>query len=186
MAEQEIALSTDKEIRDRLTTSLDQLIKLKSTQLIREDMVGPQLNFRVGIPFFERTLALYRQLANTDLSRVPSAYLEIAANHAEESLNQFQQIEAFDPHGIDRPEQVRNLLINEVRDAYAPIYEDLSVILVPSHGHGEKITRPSGPLPGILLVALIPGGLIVAHHFSALDGLISGLQNLALSALKGG
>lgn len=178
-------MSSDKEIRDRLKTSLDQLVKLKSTQLIREDVVGPQLSFRVGIPFFERTLALYRQLANTDLSRVPSAYLEIAVNHAEESLNQFQQIEAFDPHGIDRPDQVRNLLVNEVRDAYAPIYEDLSVILVPGRGHGEKIPRPSGPLPGILLVALIAGGLLVAYHYSALDGLISDLQNLAHSAIKG-
>jgi hypothetical protein len=186
LAKAEAALSTEQEIRDRLKTSLDQLVKLKSTQLIREDVVGPQLSFRVGIPFFERTLALYRQLANTDLSRVPSAYLEIAANHAEESLNQFQQIEAFDPRGIERPEQVRNMLVNEVRDAYAAIYEDLSVILVPSRGHGEKVPRPSGPLPGILVVVLIAGALIVAYHYSALDSFISGLQNLAHNAMKGG
>jgi len=179
-------MSTDKEIRDRLKTSLDQLVKLKSTQLIREDVVGPQLSFRVGIPFFERTLALYRQLANTDLSRVPSAYLEIAANHAEESLSQFQQIEAFDPHGIDRPEQVRNLLVNEVRDAHAAIYEDLSVILVPSRGHGEKVPRPSGALPLILLVALIAGAVIVGYDYSLLDNLIGGLQKFAHSAMKSG
>jgi hypothetical protein len=179
-------LSTDKEIRERLKTSLDQLIKLKSTQLIREDVVGPQLSFRVGIPFFERTLALYRQLANTDLSRVPSNYLEIAANHAEESLNQFLQIEAFDPHGIDRPEQVRNLLVNEVRDAYAPVYEDLSVILAPSKGHGEKVPRPTSPLFGFLVMALIAGSLIVSYHYSALDSLMGSLQSLAHSVLKGG
>jgi len=158
-------LSTDQEIRERLKTSLDQLIKLKSTQLIREDVVGPQLSFRVGIPFFERTSALYRQLANTDLSRVPSAYLEIAVNHAEESLNQFQQIEAFDPHGMDRPDQIRNLLVNDVRDAYAPIYEDLSVILAPSKGQGESVPRPTSPLFGFLVVALIAGSLIVSYHY---------------------
>jgi len=52
LAKAEAALSTEQEIRDRLKTSLDQLVKLKSTQLIREDVVGPQLSFRVGIPFF--------------------------------------------------------------------------------------------------------------------------------------
>jgi hypothetical protein len=180
----EAALSTEQEIRDRLKASLDQLVKLKSTQLIREDVVGPQLSFRVGIPFFERTLALYRQLATTELSRVPSAYLEIAANHAEESLSQFQQIEAFDPHGMDRPDQVRNLLVNEVRDAHAAIYEDLSVILAPGKGHGEKVPRQTGPLPGILLLALIGGALIVGYHYSMLDGIIAILQNLGHAVLK--
>ncbi len=169
-----------------MKANLDQLVKLKSTQLIREDVVGPQLSFRVGIPFFERTLAMYRQLANTDLSRVPSAYLEIAANHAEDSLNQFQQIEAFDPRGMDRPDQIRNLLVNDVRDAHAAIYEDLSVILAPGKGHGEKVPRPTGPLPGILLVALLGVALIVGYHFSMLDGLMGLLQNLAHRALKGG
>lgn len=179
-------MSSDKEIRERLKTSLDQLVKLKSTQLIREDVVGPQLSFRVGIPFFERTLALYRQLANTDLSRVPSAYLEIAANHAEDSLNQFQQIEAFDPRGMDRPDQVRNLLVNDVRDAHAAIYEDLSVILAPAKGHGEKVPRPKSPLFGFLVVVLIAGSLIVGYHYSALDSLIGSLQSLAHRLLKRG
>lgn len=178
-------MTKEQEIRDRLKASLDQLVKLKSTQLIREDVVGPQLSFRVGIPFFERTLALYRQLANTDLSRVPSAYLEIAANHAEESLNQFQQIEAFDPRGMDRPDQVRNLLVNEVRDSHTAIYDDLSVLLAPGKGHSENVPRPTGPLPGILLVVLIGLALIVGYHYSLLDGAIKTLQNLAHSALKG-
>jgi len=51
-------------------------------------------------------------------------------HHAEESVNLFDQIEAFDPHGIDRPEQLRNLLINDVRDAHPKLYEDLSVLLI--------------------------------------------------------
>jgi len=105
-------LSADKQIRERLDGCLDKLGKIRPTDLIREDTLGPQLNFRAGIPFFERTLTLYRQVAATNLSRVPSPILEIAANHAEQSLNQFEQIASFAPSGIDRPEQVRNLLIN--------------------------------------------------------------------------
>ncbi|MEA2647858.1 MAG: hypothetical protein QOG61_293 [Candidatus Binataceae bacterium] len=179
-------MSTENEIRDRLKSSLDKLTKLKATQLTREDTLGPQLCFRAGIPFFERTLAVYRQLANTDLSRVPSAYLEIAANHAEESVNLFDQIEAFDPHGIDRPEQLRNLLINDVRDAHPKLYEDLSVLLIPGRGHGERIARPSNPLGGFLLVALIAGAVIVGYHYSIYDGLIRELQDLVHGAMKSG
>lgn len=178
-------MSSDTEIRERLKTSLDKLAKLKATDLIREDALGPHLSFRAGIPFFERTLTLYRQLANTNLSRVPSAYLDIAANHAEESLHQFEQIEAFTPEGMDRPEQVRNLLINELRDAHANIYEDLSVILIPSREQAEKVPRAASPMPAMLIVVLVLIAAILGYRYSIYDNLIRDLQDLVHAALKG-
>ena len=87
---------------------------------------------------------------------------------------------------MDRPDQIRNLLVNDVRDAYAPIYEDLSVILAPSKGQGESVPRPTSPLFGFLVVALIAGSLIVSYHYSALDSLIDSIQSFAHSMLKGG
>ena len=147
-------MNSAKEIRKRLSTSLGKLSKIRPTDLIREDALGPQLNFRAGIPFFERTLSFYRQIAASNLSRVPSGILEIAANHAEESLNQFEQIATFTPAGIDRPEQVRNLLINEVREAHPVIYDDLCILITPPRAQMEKVPRSRRPLLIMAMLAL--------------------------------
>ena len=60
------------------------------------------------------------------------------------------------------------------------------MILAPSKSHGEKVPRPTSPLFGFLVMALISGSLIVSYHYSALDSLMGSLQSLAHSVLKGG
>jgi hypothetical protein len=173
----EATLDSEKEIRERLSTCLDKLSKIRPTDLIREDALGPQLNFRAGIPFLERTLTLYRQIANTNLSRTPSAILDIVANHAEESLHQFEEIEAFTPAGIDRPEQIRNLLINDVRDAHAAIYEDLCVVLAPSRVQMEKVPRGPSQMLMMMVLAFVVVAAILGYHYSLYGSLIHDLQD---------
>jgi hypothetical protein len=179
----EATLTTEKEIRERLSTNLDKLGKIRPTDLIREDALGPQLSFRAGIPFFERTLTLYRQIARTDLSRRPSAILEIAADHTDESLNQFEQIQAFNPAGIDRPEQIRNLLINDVRDAHARIYEDLCILLAPSRAEMQKMPRGPGRLVTVITLALVVVVAILGYRISFFRSLISSLEDYVHSFL---
>jgi hypothetical protein len=173
----EAILDEAKEIRQRLSTNLDKLSKLRSTDLIREDTLGPQLSFRAGIPFFERTLTLYRQIAHTNLSRTPSAILEIAANHAEESLHQFEQIQAFTPAGIDRPEQIRNLLINDVRDAHPAIYDDLCILLAPTRAQMEKAPRGPGRMLTMMVLAVVLIVAILGYRSSLFGSLIYNLKS---------
>jgi hypothetical protein len=177
-------LNTAKEIREKVTRALDRLSKIRSTNLIREDALGPRLSFRAGIPFFERTLTLYRQLAGADLSRTPSAILEIVAKHTDESLRQFEQIEAFDPAGMDRPEQIRNLLISDVRDAHRAIYEDLCMLLAPSSAQLERPTREPGRWLLIAVLAILAVGVIWAYQNSLLDNFIQGLDYRVNRLLK--
>jgi hypothetical protein len=47
---------------------------------------------------------------------VPSAYLKVVADHAEQSLAQFEAILRFSGEGLANPQEVRNHLIGEVRD----------------------------------------------------------------------
>ncbi len=146
--------------------------------------MGSQLSFRAGIPFFERTLTFYRQLANTDLTRVPSPILKIAVYHAEESLRQFEQIEAFVPAGIDRPEQIRNLLINDVRDAHAAIYEDLCMLLAPGRAQMER--APGGPSRFLTIIAatLILAAVISGYHYRLFDTFLNFVQYHAKHFLR--
>jgi hypothetical protein len=169
-------LETAKELRERLAKCLNKLGRIRPTDLVREEALGSPLSFRAGIPFFDRTLRFYRQLADVDLTRVPSPILEIAATHAEESLRQFEQIETFDPTGIDRPEQIRNILINDVRDAHAVIYEDLCMLLAPGRGQMEKVPRGPGRLWMTIVVALILAGVVVGYQYSLFDNFINYVQ----------
>ena len=163
------------DIRQRLTTCLDKLTKIRPTDLTREEALGT-LNFRGGIPFFDRTLSFYRQLASVNLTRVPSAILEIAANHAEESLHQFEQIEQFNPEGMERPEQIRNMLINDVRDAHATIYEDLCILLTPSRNQPEKLPKSSSISTLAILVVILVGAFL-GYRSSLFTDLIRTLQD---------
>jgi hypothetical protein len=165
-------LSAEKQTHNRLRTCLDKLGTIKSIDLTRETALGQQLSFRAGMPFFERTLSLYRQVANTNLSRVPSAILEIALNHAEESLRQLDQIEAFAPAGIDRPEQIRNLLINDVRDTHAAIYDDLCILLAPSRPQIEKASWRTGLILMMIVLVLVLVGATFGYRYSLVGGLI--------------
>jgi len=177
----EAALTSEHDIRQQLTICLDKLAKIRPTDLTREESLG-SLNFRSGIPFFERTLSFYRQIGNANLTRVPSAILEIAANHAEESLHQFEQIESFNPAGIERPEQIRNLLINDVRDAHAAIYEDLCILLAPSRNQVQKLPRGSS-IPTIILLAIVLFAAILGYRSSLYGKLIRDLQDFARNFL---
>jgi hypothetical protein len=169
-------LAAAKETRNRLRTCLDKLAKIRPIDLIREDALGQQLSFRAGIPFFERTLTLYRQIANTNLARVPSAILEIAVNHAEESLNQFEQIEAFTPAGLERPEQIRNLLINDVRDTHTAIYDDLCILVAPSRPQMEKASWRPGRMLALIVLAFVLAIAILGYRSSLFGGLIYDLR----------
>jgi hypothetical protein len=174
-------LTSAQDVRQRLTKCLEKLAKIRPTDLTREESLGP-LNFRGGIPFFDRTLSFYRQISSANLTRVPAAILEIAANHAEESLHQFEQIEQFNPAGIERPEQIRNLLINDVRDTHATIYEDLCILLAPSRNQAQKLTRGS-PMPTMILLAIVLFVAILAYRSSLYATLIRDLQDFAHNLL---
>lgn len=171
------ALTSEQDIRQRLAKCLDKLSRIRPTDLAREESLG-SLNFRAGIPFFDRTLSFYRQLAHANLTRVPSAVLEIAANHAEESLHQFEQIEQFNPTGIERPEQIRSFLINDVRDSHAALYEDLCMLLAPTRSEAEQVPRRSS-MPTVILLAIVLFAAIVGYRSPVWGNLIRDLQEFA-------
>src|SRR5580700_10237010 len=88
----------------RLKTSLKKLHALKPADLVREDLRQRGLSFHSGLPYFERTLRMFRaRFWRGNLSRVPSAYLKIVADHAERSLAQFEEILRFSGEGVANP-----------------------------------------------------------------------------------
>ena len=155
--------------RSRLKTTLRKLHSLKPGDLVREDLRQRGLSFHSGLPYFERTLGMFRaRLWRGNPARVPSAYLKIMADHAEQSLAQFEAILRFSGEGLANPQEVRSHLIGEVRDNYRKLHDNLSVLTTRPPVQPEHATRaPSyaGASLAILLFAMFAAGVAVVYHY---------------------
>lgn len=109
--------------REILKKALDSLIAIKPEDLVRTNQLGQQLDFSKGVPYFRRSLKLYADLAKTDLSQVPYRILNQLRTRAESALSTLGQIRAFSPAQQANPSQVRDSLINNVREQYDDDYQ---------------------------------------------------------------
>ena len=177
--------------RSRLKASLKKLHALKPAELMREDLQHCNLSFRSGLPYFERTLGLFRGLGHGKLAKVPSAYLKIVADHAEQTLAQFEEILRFSGEGLANPQEVRNHLIGEVRDNYRKLHDDLSGLTTRPPGQPEHTTHApwyGGAPLAILLFAMFAAGMAAANHYGLLDyaaqDIMNSLHRVARAALR--
>ena len=58
-----------------LRQSLDKLTSIKVEDLVRTENLGSSLDFREGVPVFERTLQLFRRLSDANLDSIPATVL---------------------------------------------------------------------------------------------------------------
>ena len=166
-----MAAGSERNARSRLKANLKELDKLSSASLARDDLQERNLSFRAGLPYFERTLALFRGLGSGNLYKVPSAYLTIVADHAERVLTQFEEILRFTGENLPNPGEVRNHLIAEVRDYYRQLHDDLSLLITPPPGqrqHTAGATSHMGTSLAVIMVLIFAAGVSVAYHYGLL------------------
>ena len=77
------------ETRERLNSYLAELNQIRPSALLRDDVLGRDLDFRTGLPCFERTLEVFYRLSRCDLRLVPLARLKNITNDAENTVDQF-------------------------------------------------------------------------------------------------
>ena len=150
-----------KETRRRLNTCLRELTRIKLNDLVRRDPV-----FQVGAQDFQRSLDLFRKLAKGNLKRVPSDYLVHVADHAEKALGQFRNVLAFKGGGSPNSGETCSVMLNEIRNTYRDMYEDLTTIISNPHGRGERVAEPMDPmtmLAGLLVLGLVAAAAIVYY-----------------------
>lgn len=157
--------NTENETRERLGVCLMRLSALKAHDLAHP--ARSTLSFSSGLPYFERTLSLFRKVAETDLREVPAEYLKVVAEDAQETLERLNHIRSFTGEGVEHPEQVRAAMITALRDAYPPMYEDLSVIIKKPAAELMPIKRQrSGALLMVGLVIAILVGAIAGYQYA--------------------
>jgi hypothetical protein len=162
---------SERSTRSRLKAHLKELDKLNSATLARDDLQGRNLSFRAGVPYFERTLALFWGLGSGNLYKVPSAYLTIVADHAERVLAQFEEVLSFTGENLPNPGEVRNHLIAEVRDYYRQLHDDLSLLITPPPGQQQHTAgAPSymGTPLAVIMALMFAASVTAAYHYGLL------------------
>jgi hypothetical protein len=157
--------------RSRLKAGLRKLEQIRPAALAREDLEPRNLSFRAGLPYFERTLGLFRGLGRGNLAKVPSAYARIVADHVERALAQFEEVLRFTGEGLVNPFEVRNHLIAEVRDYYRELHDDLSILIAHPPGQQEHATRApwyAGAPLALIMLLMFAAGVTAAYHYGLL------------------
>jgi hypothetical protein len=168
----EVDINLERATRERLGVSLARLAALKPTDLVHPP--HSKASFRGGLPYFQRTLGLFHQLADGDLRHVPSEYLKIVADDAEQALNQLQEILNFSGENLQNPDQVRGELIGEVRDSYRPMYEDIALIVKTPPEQVEHVpSRRTGAMLIMGLAALVLAAGVLAFQYEIYTAVVS-------------
>jgi hypothetical protein len=109
----------ERERLEKLRHTLGELNKIKPESLVRKDVLGKDLSFEAGLPVFQRTLELYKSLSECNLDGIPYETLGQLTSIADQALQYFQQIMMFSiQQHPSNPAQVRDQLINQLRDAW--------------------------------------------------------------------
>lgn len=131
--------------RQRLLTVLTELSAINPQDLVREDVLGRDLSFASGVPYFQRTLKLFKDLAESNLDTVPFQNLQQLSAHAEQARERFKRVQGFSVAQYQsNPASSRDGLINEIRDSYDAAFQQVSPIVAYSVRKGtdfEKLER---------------------------------------------
>ena len=97
------------------------------------------------------------------------------ADHTEKALGQFRNVLAFKGTGAPNSGEACSFMLNEIRNTYRDMYEDLTTIISNPHGRGERVSEPTDPM--IIVAGLFVLGLIAAAYVVYYFGASSDLSH---------
>jgi hypothetical protein len=167
----------NREMRERLDACLAELNRIRPATLLREDILGRALDFRTGLPYFERTLELYHRLSRCDLDLVSLARLKNITDDAESTVDQFRKILSFTGEDVENPGDVRDLLIKDVRDSFERVSTNLGIVLSPLLEQHQESALPASSAFIVGLCILVSALVLLAYYYSMHDGTVEKLLN---------
>lgn len=134
-------LEQEQEARQKLESMLSNLTAYDSQSLIRTNELGTSLDFSQGIPVFERTLNLFRNLKESNLDNVPGSLLNEIVSLAQQATSTFEQIQSFNPSNEASPASVRDSLVQTVAEQYQSHFRQVAPIIAYSVRKGTDFDR---------------------------------------------
>ena len=149
----------EKPVRDELRSELGKLNSLDANELVRADELGQDSDFQDGLPNFQRSLRLFRDLSEVNLDMLSNRRLQSLWGTVQEARKLFSEIEdsPLSTHPRTRT-QHRSHLINRLRSRYDSWYTEVAPVIAYSAWQDANIDRLE---QDIRSVAAKVG---VAHH----------------------
>jgi len=120
--------SVEKQLIDNCKSSLERIQNYDCNQLIREKELGSALAFEEVIEYANKLIGLYKQISLNVLEDLPSNKLEQLMSRSNSDYTYFEEILKFSPQQAN-PHQVRQGLINKIKNAYQPTFDILHPII---------------------------------------------------------
>lgn len=98
-----------------LTTILGEFTEIKADDLVRTTALGTEFDFSAGVPIFQQTITLLRQLGETNLSSWPTPKVQEVTQACIEVRDCLHAIRDFVPS--HDPKQARDVLIGNLETA---------------------------------------------------------------------
>ncbi len=153
-----------RQTREHLDACLAELNQIRPATLLREDVLGRDLGFRMGLAYFERTLELYHRLSHCDLDLLPLARLKNIANDAENTVDQFRKILSFTGKDLQSPLEARDLLIDDVKDSFERISPNVGIVVSQLPKRHQDFARSTSAAFVVGLCVLISALAVVAYY----------------------
>ena len=113
----------EEEQRGPLQEFLEKLNQIDPESLVRTDVLGEELSFEAGLPVFQRTLGLFKDLSECNLDNAPYEVLTSLNKLVKQAFSQFEQIQNFSvQQHPENPASHRDQLINQLRDQWNAYY----------------------------------------------------------------
>lgn len=119
----------EEKIKIELKQVLTGLSQINAEDLVRANELGRDFNFEPGLKAFERTLKLFKDLNNSNLDNVSYNILSSLLTHAKDAFTKFSSVQEFSPAQNSNPLNVRNSLIDQVRDSYDAYFQVISPVI---------------------------------------------------------
>ncbi|MCI0563643.1 MAG: hypothetical protein MN733_34655 [Nitrososphaera sp.] len=111
----------------KLREAFHALNAINPESLVRTDVLGKDLNFETGLPVFQRTLGLFRDLSECSLENFPYEALNQLYGQANDAFGVFKQIQEFSlQQHPQNPVQARDSLITQLRDRWNQYYTQIT------------------------------------------------------------
>lgn len=124
-----------------LRESLKKLSEIRAEDLGRREELGTTFNFEEGIPIFERTLKLFRDLSECNFDNLPLAVLNGLRQSADQTLRAFNEIRNFNLEAQQTPRPARDQIIKKIENEYPTHFDKLYPIIAYSVRKGTDFTK---------------------------------------------
>ena len=120
--------------KDVASEKIDEVLSYKPRSLVRTRQLGKELDFRDGLPVFEKIYSLYSELRECDLGKLNEDDINNIVGRINNLLKSYERIKNFSPSNLypewgNDPVLQKDRLIEEAKASYKQSYEFLRQVI---------------------------------------------------------